>query len=720
MRPTRPSPLSSAPSCESDALSTFGFIGSALFLASLPGLALAQGVPGEAAPAATVLPTVNVQASGGAPDGPVQGYVAPRTATGTKTDTPLAENPQSVSVVTRELLNNIQAQSVVEAVRFNAGVSVGNFGFDPRFDQIYLRGFAVNTLGDYRDGLRQANSPFTYFRSEPYGLERINILRGPSSVLYGQSGPGGLIDRVSKLPTDQRFGEIQLTTGSYDRLQGAFDLGGAIDENGQVLMRLTGLARDSDTDLPGSPDNRLYLAPAITFRNDTTSLTLLGHFQDDRVTANAAYLTSNGTTPTRIRATDPSIDALDQTQYQIGYRFEHRFDEVFTVRQNLRYGHARNDADYLYGNGLRADGYTLNRIVLSQKDELDAFVVDTAMEARFLTGPLSHTVLVGVDYQNSGYDSRSGTATGPTLDLRNPVYGLTIPRPALTSRTVQQQDQVGVYLQDQIRWGRLVVTLGGRQDWADQSTTNRVAGTGSSQDDSAFSGRAGATYLFDNGFTPYVNYAESFVPQLGTTRTGSAFEPVRGRQYEGGLRYQPPGHDSMITASAFHIVQENSLTPDPVNPTRFSVQEGETRSRGVELEAVASLGGGLNLIASYTWQDVEVTRSNSGNQGKRPVGMPEHLAGLWADYGFREGPLAGLGLGAGLRYFGGTAANAQNSLMNKPYVITDAAIRYDVTPRFQIALNGYNLFDRETIQCQSGTCYQGLPATWLATARYRW
>ncbi|WP_338664821.1 TonB-dependent siderophore receptor [Pararoseomonas sp. SCSIO 73927] len=684
----------------------------------LPFLAWCGPAGAQTAELPVAVPEVNVSSRPVAADGPVPGYVAPRAITGSKTDTPLVENPQSVSVVTRDLIDNLQAQTVVESVRFNAGVSVGNFGFDPRFDQIYLRGFAVNTLGDYRDGLRQGNAPFTYFRTEPYGLERITLLRGPASVLYGQSGPGGLIDRVSKLPTEGRIGEVRLTTGSYDRLQGAFDVGGAVDEGSRVLFRVTGLARNARTDLDWVPDDRLFLQPAVTFRNDSTTLTILGHVQQDRTTPSAAYYSANGR-PTRIRTSDRSIDGLFQSQQQVGYRFEHRFDEAFSVRQNLRYGHATLDAAYLTSNGLRADGRTLNRNVLSQEDELDSFVVDSMAEARFATGPLSHTVLLGVDYQNTGYDTRSGTSTGPTLDLGNLVYGEPIALPRLTARTVQQQDQVGIYAQDQIRLGRLVVTGGLRHDWADQSSASRATGVRTLQDDSALTGRVGAVYLFEGGLTPYANYATSFNPQVGVDRLGSPFEPIRGEQVEGGLRYQPPGTNSILTASAFQITQRNSLTPDPEAPTRFSVQTGETRSRGVELEAVASLADGLNLIASYTWQDVEVTRSNSGNTGKRPVGIPEHLAGLWLDYSIKDGPLAGLGLGGGVRYFGETPANALNTLTNKSYLVLDAAIRYDVTERLQLALNGYNLTDTDQIQCQSGACYQGLPMTWLASARFR-
>lgn len=298
-------------------------------------------------------------------------------------------------------------------------------------------------------------------------------------------------------------------------------------------------------------------------------------------------------------------------------------------------------------------------------------------------------------------------------------YGVSITLPRLTARTVQQQDQVGIYAQDQMRLGRLVVTGGVRHGWADQSSANRTTGFRTLQDDSAFTGRVGAVYLFDGGLTPYANYATSFNPQVGVDRLGGTFEPIRGEQVEGGLRYQPPGTNSILTASVFQITQRNSLTPDPVAPTRFSVQTGETRSRGVELEAVASLADGLNLIASYTWQDVEVTRSNGGNTGKRPVGIPEHLAGLWLDYSIKDGPLAGLGLGGGVRYFGETAANALNTLTNKSYLVLDAAVRYDVTERLQFALNGYNLTGTNQIQCQSGACYQSLPMTWLASARLR-
>jgi iron complex outermembrane receptor protein len=680
-------------------------------LAGRCALALLAAGAGPVAAQEASLPPIEI--SGGAP-----AFGATRSAAGTKTDAPIVESPQSVSVIPRAFIEATGAQSLPEAVRYNAGVTTGVFGFDPRFDQIYIRGFPVNLLGDYRDGLRQGFSAgLLGYRTEPYGLDRIVLLRGPASVLYGQGPAGGLIDRISRMPGTVPAGEVELSLGSHQRHQAAFDLTGPIGD-GRVLYRMTGVLRDAQSEIPDAPDDRIFLAPAITWRpTDDTTITLLGHYQQDSLIASAAYYTRPDGVATRVRTDDPSFARYLQNQYQAGYRIEHRLGDAVTLRQNLRYGQSDLQAGYL--SALATSGRIVSRGAYWLEETLQTFGVDTQAEFRFATGPLRHTVLAGIDYYRQRSDFGLGFGPAPSLDLGNPVYGLAVARPDLNlARSRQTLNQVGLYLQDQIRIAeRVVVTIGGRHDWTETQSLNRFTGVTTTQNPTAFSGRLGVVYLDPSGFAPYANYAESFAPQLGTSRSGQPFEPLRGRQFEVGLRYQPPGGESLLTASLFQINLENVTTTDPVD-RNFQVQTGEQRSRGVELEAQLVLGGGVSLLGSYTLQEVETVASNGADLGKRPVGIPRHVAALWTNWQAPEGRFGGLSLGLGLRYQGSSDSDVANTRQNGDALLLDASIRYDLGG-WRATLSGQNLGDTGVTNCQPGICYWGPGRTLLATLGYR-
>ncbi len=692
-------------------------------LTVLSPVAWAQGAAqGEV----TQLPNLSV--SGQAPA--AQGFVPLRGTAGSKTDTPPIEVPQSVSTVTREQIESQGAQTVSEALRYSAGVAVQPFGTDTRYDQIRLRGFDAHTLGDYRDGLRQPANNFAYFRTEPYGLERIDVLRGPASVLYGQNAPGGLVNRISKLPPEQALREITLGYGSNDRIQGGFDFGGPIDSEGQFLYRLTGFLRDGDNpQYKSMPDDRVYIAPALTWRpTGDTSITLLGEYLRDE-SGYGWFYTPPGQRPTRLWLNEPHFDDFDQTQYQIGYRAEHRFDDVWTVRQNVRYGRVEVENSYVYGLTAAANG-NVPRQWERFSQTLDSVVIDNQVEARFTTGPVRHTVLAGFDYQQYNWSTFGRGGNAPPININSPVYGrpVNVAGGVVSQNAAQHLNQYGVYLQEQARLGeRWVLTAGLRYDWVDGRTTNRPTAarrlsTVSELDDGALTGRIGLTYLSPTGLAPYASYTTSFQPQLGTTapsRGATPYEPTTGKQYEVGVKYQPPGMNSFVTLAAFHLVQQNVLTTDLETPG-YSVQTGEIRARGFELEGVASLADGLNLIGSLTYQDVEVTRSNTNTLNNVPLLVPRQLASVWADYTIQDGPFRGLGLGAGVRYQGHTYADNTNSRINPNSVLFDAMVRYDFLEKYRLQVNATNLADRDTYACQNNACYWGAGRTVLATLRYRW
>jgi len=717
---------------------------------SLPALfvALATGASAQPSEPAIRLDTIEVQGTREQALGPVNGYVATRSATGSKTDTPLIEVPQTVNVVTADQIKAQGAQSVSEALRYTAGVRGETYGAASQFDSYtQIRGFK----GDlFLDGLRlpdgAATADWTTSVVEPYGLERVEVLKGPSSVLYGQSGPGGLVNMISKRPTATPLREVQLQTGSFGRLQGAFDLSGPVDPQGTFLYRLTGLARNSGTQTDFVDDDRLFIAPAFTWRPSAdTTLTVMGQYLRERNGKTSFnYLPTSGTLrpnpvngrlPWNRYAGEPGFDRFDRDQGSIGYAFEHRFNDSLTFSQNLRY--TQNDV-YLRAlnrNGeLLADNRTLNRAAFRIDAAARAFTLDNRLEAKFGTGPASHTALIGLDYRNeiSQYDVGRGPA--PSIQIFNPVYGAPVADPGINfQRKDAELRQLGFYAQDQIKLDRWIATFSGRYDIAETRTrtqtltTNTLART--STTDRAFSGRAGLSYVFDNGIAPYVSVSTSFQPTAATDFSGAAFKPLTSRQYEAGVKYQPAWMNASLTAAVFDIRQDNTLTGDP-NPAHpfAQVQLGEVSVRGFDIEARTQLTEGLGLIASYAFLDHEITKSSVATDiGKRLPGTPMHQGSLWADYAVQGGPLAGLSLGGGVRFVGSTY-DTNNTVRIPSYTLVDATIGYDLG-KLMPALNGAklsvvakNLFDRYYVsQCGNVPgCTLGSRRTVLATLSYRW
>ncbi|MBE7184107.1 MAG: TonB-dependent siderophore receptor [Methylobacterium mesophilicum] len=697
-------------------------LSTALFL--LPAAAFAQDT--------IELETVTVEGAGNADAGngaggvTQDGYVASRAAVGTKTDTPLVKVPQAVNVVTRQQLDDRRVQTLKEALTYTPGVRIGAFGFDNRFDSFTIRGFDVTYNGVYRDGLREPTGNFSIFKTEPYGLDAISILKGPSSVLYGGGSPGGIVNLVSKRPTETPFREVEAQVGNRDRYQGQFDFSGPLANSDNALFRLTGVVRQSDTELRSVPDDKVYLAPALTFRSDDrdTQLTVLGEYSHIETGGNSSYFNENGRI-TDLESGDPALGTFVQDQGRIGYAFEHRFNETWSVRQNLRYARIYADAPYTGIDAITPDRLFANRSTGLVTDKLDSFAVDNQAEAKFETGAVGHTLLMGLDYNYVDVNDRIGFGTAPDLDLTAPNYGAQpIGRPAYNySDVTTRQNQTGLYLQDQLEWNRFILTLGGRYDWLTTETVSYFGpGETSDQNDKQFSGRVGLGYLFDNGIAPYVSYSTSFAPTVGATVGGAAFEPTEGRQIEAGVKYQPADRNFSASAAVFQIVQSNVLGPDPDN-LNFQIQRGEQRSRGLELEATASLPNGIDLTAAYTYLDLEITEGL--NEGNVPSGIPAHEFSLWSNYSFDGGMAEGLGLGAGLRYTSKSFGNDVNTLENDARVLVDAKASFDFgrldesLKGAEAQINVKNVFDKREETYSGGYGYRDEGRQIIGSLRYR-
>ena len=663
--------------------------------------------------------------------------VAARATTATKTDTPLIETTQSVAVVTRAAMDERQVQTVNEALRYTPGVSPDTYGNDSRFDWLRIRGFDATTYGLYLDGMRFAPGS-TGPVAEQYGLERIEVLLGPSSMLYGQAAPGGLVNLVSKKPQSSPATELQFIAGSYDRFQGDFDTTGAIPGTaGRLDGRLIGVVRDSGTQVNMVRDNRIYVAPSLTWHiAPRTDLTLLTWYQKDHTSGEqflpslgTVFANPNGRLPTDLFLGSPDQDKWDRQQYAVGFLLDHQLTDQWSLHQSFRYAHLDLNWAQVYGLGIAADDVHLNRLAFHEVAGADLFTSDSRVTGHVPTGPAAHTLLAGFDYSHTMTGYSYGSALATPLNLYHPVYVNQAPVPfALHNQTDQYQN--GLYLQDQIRLGRhVLINLGGRYDWAGTQSTTVLAANGRSstggQFDRVFTYRGGLGYLFDFGLMTYASYARSFQPSSQTNLAGDPLKPTQGKQVEVGAKYQPKGLQSFLTASLFDLRQTNVAGPDPANPLN-TIQTGEIRVRGAELGATAHLAEGVDLIAAYTWLDPTITRSTSGTRGKRPQLISRNTVSLWADYQVqpRQIPvLAGLGLGLGLRYIGNQEADNLDSFAVPSAILWDGAIHYDFghRQRWRLGVNINNLFDRIYVASCSGytSCYWGQRRQVLGSIRLK-
>ncbi|NOK11383.1 TonB-dependent siderophore receptor [Corallococcus exercitus] len=717
-------------------------LGASFAVLASPALAQEPAAPQEPpapeSPAATqdprddelyVLPTVTVDSERA--NGPVKGYTARRSGSGTKTDTALIDTPQAVSVVGRAQMDAQQAQSVTEATRYTPGVRSETFGADPRNDWFLIRGFSSQEGGYFLDGLQLYSSSFATWRLETFGLERVEAARGPASVLYGGTSPGGLLNMVGKRPpVEGAVRHVEVGGNTFANGYVGVDLGGAIDSGNHWRYRVTALARGGGTQVDETDNNRLFIAPALTWApSERTSLTLHGSFLADR-TQGQNFLPYVGTVvdapygriPTDLFTSDKSLDHFQRNQSWAGYEFSHRFNDTFTLRQNLRFAHLGLDFQTLYGVGYAGEpaDARLSRGNFVTRPSANLFTVDTQGEARFTTGPVRHTVLAGVDFKNYRLDDEQGYEAGAPLDLLNPVRGDYAPTESRYTLNRSTQDQLGVYLQDQLRFNdRLNLVLSGRHDWVGLDVDNALLPTSSYDgSESAFSGRAGLLYRFDVGVAPYVSISRSFNPVAGTKSDGSVFEPEKGQQVEAGVKYQPEAFPVLVGLSLFELKRQNFVTTDGA----FNqLQIGEVRSRGFEVEANATLMRGLSLIGSASLYSLEITEGADLELGKRPVGVPEVLASLWLDYTFQDGALRGFGAAAGVRGVGSSYADRENTLEVPGFTLVDANVHYERGP-WRAAINATNLGDKTYVSsCSSATaCFYGERRRASATVGYTW
>jgi iron complex outermembrane receptor protein len=713
-------------SIKSSAIRTGLWAGVAAISLAAAWTAQAQDAATEGQSGTTLAPIVLQGEGEQGGTGPVRGYVAKQTTTGSKTDTPIAEIPQAVSVIGRQELNDRGiVNKVDEALRYTPGVLAEPFGSDPDTDWIYIRGFDATQTGVYLDGMQLFAYGFGGFQIDPFMLERVEVLKGPASVLYGGGNAGGIVNEVRKRPTDEPYYYTEIGINTEGNAFTGFDVSDKLGNSDTMNYRLTGKIAGGEGYSDFQNDLRGFIMPQVTISpNDATTLNIwaMASALDQRHTGNGFFPyvgtvvdAPYGKIPRDAFLGEPDIDRGWYNQQMIGYDLQHDFDNEWKVSSTARYGHLKKFEEAPYAYDTDTTDLEIDRIGFTGRTEVNTFTIDNHLEGKFDTGSFEHSVLFGLDYKYYQLDNNQASPAYPEtatpIDPLNPQYGAAQPGNATYSNQLITQQQIGIYAQDQIRFADgWLATLNGRYDYVHTDTDNRETFYGTSPDydfsKSALSGRAGLAYEFDNGLTPYASVGTFFNPTVAPTATPNN-KPEEGEAYEVGLKYDPTFVDGTFTASLFHLNRRNVVVSDPV--TFLAEQIGEVESRGIELEGKVNLNENWKILASFAYTDLEVKDDIiAGYVGKKPYLIPDTTASLWLDYAVTEGALEGLSIGAGVRYQGESYADRLNTLTVPDATVFDAAIRYK-KQGWEGSVNVANVFDKDYVRgCQGAyTCGYG-------------
>lgn len=643
-----------------------------------------------------------------------------------KVDVPLAETPRPASVVDRDELDDRNVQSLDESFRYRSGVVSGHYGADNDTDWFKVRGFDQST---YQDGLRIYREGYYQWLPEPFGLERVEVLKGPASILYGEAPPGGIINAVSKRPSDEASGIIELQLGNREHRQLNLDTTGALTDNADY--RLVAVYKDREGDLDHTENERYYIAPSVGIDlGDQTRLTILSSFQkDDAIPVNPFKLpygtvdnTPYGKVDTSANLGQPGYDTNERTQASIGYEIEHHMNDNWSFLQNLRYNRLDLELRSSYVSYQDpSDPRVAVQGLVYREGTTDGLTVDNRFTGHFFTEHTENTVLVGLDYQNlSGEgDQYDNFLNFGTVDMFDPVYGNYTPvTDDQLSDVRTDKEQIGLYVQNQLRIvDRWVILASARHDWAEtEAKTTAAAGTTTVEesDDSQWSLSGGLMYLADNGLAPYVSYSESFQPLLATATDDSLYEPLEGKQWEVGVKYAPNWFDGYLSAAAFDLKEKNSLVQDGPR----TVQTGEKESQGFELEGNAYLTEDWQVTVAYTYTDADDKEDDTLNQ--LPL-IPRHRAAFWTDYDLSTW-VPGLKVGGGVRYNGESVGHSfsGDTIEVDSFTVADLMARYDFARNWRAQINVNNLTDKEFVASCDFYCYYGESRSVIGSLSYRW
>jgi len=616
-------------------------------------------------------------------------YAVPNANVGTRTDAEIKDVPQSIQVIPRKVIEDQGADNLDDIVRnANGG---GTRGFESSL---------------FSDGVSRPNS----FRYEVNlgNIEQVEVLDGPAAVLYGQGGPGGIVNVTTKQPLREPFYEIVGTLGNSDYYRGNIDLSGPLDDSKSALYRFNINYENSGSFIDFVDNQELALFPVLKVQlSEDTSLTLEGSYETrDSTTTDAVGLPEVGTikpNPLGEVSTSRYLGEPDNetsvTAVNAGYLFEHQFSKDWSLRNRFRVTFIDYETSAIEVSLLEADNRTVSRSSFGNKNSEENYTLQTETLGKVRTGIVQHDLLLGLEFEQLNDDSLSSFGDAPPIDLFEPKYlsssefGRVLQgiEPAFGEKI--RTNTIGLYAQDLLAIGKQVkILLGGRYDWSFEDFEDRLTNELSENDANAFSPRVGVVYQPVLPVSLYASWSRSFEPQGGADREGNPYIPITGDQLEVGVKTEFLDGKLATNLSVYQITRQNDLQPDPVAPDLFSVQIGEQRSQGVEFDVTGEPLPGLNLIAGYAYTDAIITEDTTGFEGNRLENVPQHNANFWAVYEIQRGNFKGFGFGTGLFYTGDSFSSVENTFVQDTPLLTNALLYYR-RDNWRAQVNFENLFD---------------------------
>ncbi|WP_118133220.1 TonB-dependent siderophore receptor [Oceanicella sp. SM1341] len=658
--------------------------------------------------------------TGGQGDDDANSVVAQELWVGGKVATSILDTPASVSVITEKEIEERNAETTEEVLQYTPGVLTDYYGTDDRNDYFLIRGFQATT---YRDGLTLGS--MRGVREEPFAYERVEVLRGANSTLFGVADPGGSVNFVTKTPRFERFGEASLAYGSFNHKEATLDFGDVLDEEETLAWRFTGKLQDSDLEYDTSRDNEIFAMGGLTWEpNDTTSFSLVYDYLNRDGTPNSGGYPLDREYDRSDFFGEPDFNYHDVQRHTVTALASHNFGGGLTLQSNLRYSTLEDDFGYVYLYDYAGrTGDTLDRYYFGTDSSAEEVIGNVLLQYDTSFGDIDSSTVGGFEYRFATTSASSIYGAASPIDLSDPVYTGGPSDPFVYQTEDSDYQTASAFVQQNFSfYDRFIATVGLRQDWLDLSsdTTSYGVRTDESDSFSETSIRAALTWKITPEISTYVSYVESVAPpQIGV-------EPERGNQYELGVKYAPSAINAIFSASIYDLTKKDvtiAMVQDDGTIERETV--GESRVRGIDLEAKAELTDRWSVIGGYSYMDSEVVegtlRDGSSIKGNDFASTPEHIASAWVTYTLPgQGERNDLTFGLGARYVGSYYFDAANTSKSKSATLFDAAISYNVTDTVQLALNVSNIFDEQHV-VGSGTANYYNPGRQIAlTLRKAW
>lgn len=623
--------------------------------------------------------------------------------------------PQSTTVFNPVILDSIPATTVEDVIRFvpSASKLSGDYEFSNSY---YVRGSRTTATwnsmipGDAMPG-----------RMELANVDRVEVLMGPSSILYGSMQPGAVINVITKQPQREFHSAVELRGGSFGTYGGSLDIGGPV--NDRVRVRFNTSYSDEGSPFDHWSFKTLFLAPVVAFDlSDSTLVTLEGSYRkakypdgiyDGRIPPAGSLLPNpNGEIPIGVNpGYIPGVTHFTGTFYDANLRVKHQISSALTLNAQFSYLTNSDEGIDSFGGALNPDNRTTSRSLGPRDVSRRNLVAALNLAGEFQTGSVTHKTVVGIDYFDSrrwGLNGNHILASGgpiPALDLYDPVYGLDEPvvlvptfRPLVLIKTkaafIQERASIGEHL---------ALIAGLRYTDSRGDTTRTIVSTGAvtqfpDTDAKEWSTQFGALYTVSDALTLYANRSTSFFPRPAIVlRDGSFFgDAETAKQYEVGARVSIPGTSLSANLAAFRITKPNILTTDPIDP-RFQVAGGAIESKGIELSASGQLMPGWTALLSYAYNPTEITKSNRlGEEGLEFQNSPKTTVSAISHYEVQSGSMQGLGFSVAVNHLSSKFADTTNLLTLPSSTRVDLGLNYRVNNGIELELQGRNITD-ETI-----------------------